>query len=716
VSDPRDPNAGQPGDPGEDRPAPLIPSRAARHQAKRGRFLRRQAKPPAPPPPERRPTVDPFDADSPEAGGPGGFGGPGGPGGPGGRAPGRPAADRPRPDPADPHAPWGDDPRAPWPADPRAPWPADPRAPRQADDPFTGYRPASDRPASDRPDTDRPVSDRFRPDRPDTDRPVGDRFRPDTPDTDRAPAGRRGERRPRTDRPARDRSGGGRAAAGAGFGRAAGRRGRAPDDPDAPVGRRPRPRVRPVPAPGTRDPAGAPTRGSASLAGLRATGLAAVRGSSLGLAGSLLAVAAVLVLAVNALPAAKPPAIPVARDPYSARWVCPLLPGQATPVTIANVGGAAASLRTVVSEAGKQAQPATRELAGGATQRLSPQPQRPAYLQVEAFSAPVVVSAPGLGCAPGPGNRWWLPASDTRVGTDTQVIIVNPDSQPAVVDLVPHLTSGSIRPEREVFVQPGQTLLRPLGDDAPAGLKPSIEVVARAGRVVVGASVTSGGGSPTLLPAQGAARSSWAFAGGVSGGGRQAQVLVTNPNPTPLQVDVRVTTAKATFRPPGEFGEPIANGGTAVLAIPALDVRGPFAVQVRSVNGAPFVAALRVSEGDGSQTSSRIDLGTGQPERGWLVPGTPAGGQVVLANVSTSALEARLGDLEGTAGGGAPVRVPPGRVAVQKVPEGVENLLVQSATPGLVAAPLDGGPIVPGSAIGGLPAGGPVVPGPAAAP
>jgi hypothetical protein len=471
-----------------------------------------------------------------------------------------------------------------------------------------------------------------------------------------------------------------------------------------------------VPDPERGEPTRPRPKGPADLAGLRGRGLAAVRGSSLGLAGTLLVMAAVLVVAVNALPAAKPPVTPAARDPYSARWVCPLLPGQATPVTIANVGGASASVRTVVGEAGKQAQPSTRDLAGGATQRLSPRPQKPAYLQVEAFSAPVVVSAPGLGCAPGPGNRWWLPASDTRVGTDTQVIIVNPDSQPAVVDLVPHLTSGSIRPEREVFVQPGQTVLRPLGDDAPAGLKPSIEVVARAGRVVVGASVSNGGGAPTLLPAQGMARPAWAFAGGVSGGGRQAQVLVTNPNPTPLQVDVRVTTAKATFRPPGEFGEPIANGGTAVLAIPALDVQGPYAVQVRSVDGAAFVAALRVSQGDGSQTSSRIDLGAGQPERGWLVPGAPAGGQVVLANVTTSVLEARLGDLDAGAGGGAPVRVPPGRVAVQKVPDGVDNLLVQSTAAGLVAAPLNGGPIVPGSAIGGLPAGGPVVPGPAAAP
>jgi hypothetical protein len=426
-------------------------------------------------------------------------------------------------------------------------------------------------------------------------------------------------------------------------------------------------------------------------------------------------VAAVLVLGVNALPSAKPPATPVTRDPYSARWVCPLLGGQTTAVTVANVGTAPAALRTTIRENGKKSAPKNTQLDAGATQQLSLKPAQAGLVQVEAFSAPVVVSAPGIGCAAGPGNRWWLPASDTRFGTDTKVIIANPESEPAVVDLVPHLTSGSIRSDdREVFIQPGETVVRSLGDDAPAGLKPSIEVIARAGRVVAGAAVSSGGRSPTLLPAQGAARPAWSFAGGVSGGGRQAQVLVTNPNQTPLQVDVRVTTAKATFRPPGEFGEPIANGGTAELAIPTLDVKGPFAVQVRSVDGSAFVAALRVT--DGNQTSSRIDLGTGQSERGWLVPGPPQGGQLVLVNVSSSELEARLGDLTGGAAAGQPIRVPAGRVTVTKVPGKIDNLVVQAASTGLVAAPLGGGPIVPGSAIGGLPAGGPVVPGPAAAP
>jgi Family of unknown function (DUF5719) len=474
----------------------------------------------------------------------------------------------------------------------------------------------------------------------------------------------------------------------------------------------------PVPRRPAGPPPGAPPPTTPGPRQVRVPGLGAVRSSGVGLAGTLVAVAAVLVLAVNALPAAKPPATPATREPYSARWVCPLLPGRTTPVTVANVGTATASLHTTIREAGKGPAPTDKKLAGGKTQRLSLDPKKAGYVQVEAFSAPVVVSAPGLGCSPGPASRWWLPASDTRLGTDTKVLVANPDNQPATVDLVPHLTSGSITSDREVFIKPGAAVLQSLGDDAPPGLKPSIEVVARAGRVVVGAVVTGGQGrQPTLLPAQGAPRPAWSFAGGVSGGGRQSQVLITNPNPTPLQVSVQVTTSKGTFKPPGDFDQPIANGGTAELVIPALDVEGPFAVQVRSANGAAFVAALRVSEGDGASATSRIDLGAGQPERGWLVPGPPKEGQLVLANLSSAELEARLTDLDaGGTDAGKPVPVPPGRITLQKVPAGIENLLVEAGSAGLVAAPLHGGPIVPGSTIGGLPPGGPIVPGPAAAP
>jgi Family of unknown function (DUF5719) len=470
------------------------------------------------------------------------------------------------------------------------------------------------------------------------------------------------------------------------------------DPADAPAGRGPRPPRRPprVAAP--------PLRGVAA--------------SSVGLAGVLVALAAALGLATAALPASSPPAAPATGDPYSARWVCPLLAGQSTSVTVANVGSATATLRTVVRASKKPAPPAGTTLVAGATRELRVQPQQNGYVQVEAFSAPVVVSAGGLGCAPGPSNRWWLPASDTRQGIDTTVVVANPNNEPAVVDLVPHVTAGSLPPEKELFVPPRSAVTRPLGDVATTGLKPSIEVIARAGRVVAGAAVSrTGVDEPTLLPAQGVLRPTWWFAGGLSGGGRQSQLLVTNPNPGRLQLTVEITTSKGTFKPPGPFEEPIANGGTAELGIPPLDVRGPFAVKVRSRDGAAFAATLRVTEGEGGSAVSRIDLGAGQPERGWLLPKPPAGGQLVLANLSATELEARLGDLgsEATAGG-KPIRLPPGRVTVQQVPVGFKNLLVEADATGLVAAPVGGGPVVPGSTVGGIPAGGPIVTGPAAAP
>jgi Family of unknown function (DUF5719) len=446
--------------------------------------------------------------------------------------------------------------------------------------------------------------------------------------------------------------------------------------------------------------------------------LRGVAASSVGLAGVLVAVAAALVVAVGALPSASPPATPATRDPYSARWVCPLLAGQPTTVTVANVGSATAQLQTAVRASKQPAPPASKKLAAGVTQRLALQPKEDGYVQVEAFSAPVVASADGLGCAPGPSNRWWLPASDTRQGIDTTVVVANPNNDPAVVDLVPHVTAGSLPADKELFVPPRSAVTRRLGDVATTGLKPSIEVIARAGRVVAGAAVSrAGAGQPALLPAQGALRPAWWFAGGLSGGGRQSQLLVTNPNPARLQLTVEIATSKGTFKPPGPFEEPIANGGTAELTIPPLDVRGPFAVKVRSRDGAAFAAALRVTEGEGAGTVSRIDLGTGQPERGWLLPKPPQGGQVVLANLSADELEARIGGFgAGGGGGGTPIRVPAGRVLVQKVPAGVQNLLVEAAATGLVAAPVGGGQVVPGSAVGGIPAGGPVVTGPAAAP
>jgi hypothetical protein len=166
---------------------------------------------------------------------------------------------------------------------------------------------------------------------------------------------------------------------------------------------------------------------------LRRPGPAALVTSGAGLAALLLVAAVGLVLAANAVPAATPPATPAAAEPYSARWVCPLYQGQTGAVTVANVGRGAATLRTTMWSGDKPAPPANKTLAAGATLALPVKASKPGYVQVEAFSAPIVLTnGDGPGCAPGPSDRWWLPAGDNTPGTTTTVVLANPDSDPAV--------------------------------------------------------------------------------------------------------------------------------------------------------------------------------------------------------------------------------------------------------------------------------------------
>ncbi|HJW36086.1 MAG TPA: hypothetical protein VJ769_05575, partial [Actinomycetes bacterium] len=60
------PPTGGPGGPEEDRPAALIPSRAARHQKKSNRLFRGRSAPPSPAPPPQAPPEGPPARGGPE--------------------------------------------------------------------------------------------------------------------------------------------------------------------------------------------------------------------------------------------------------------------------------------------------------------------------------------------------------------------------------------------------------------------------------------------------------------------------------------------------------------------------------------------------------------------------------------------------------------------------------------------------------------------------
>jgi Family of unknown function (DUF5719) len=445
------------------------------------------------------------------------------------------------------------------------------------------------------------------------------------------------------------------------------------------------------------------------------TGLAR---TTLGLVGILVLAAAGLGVVTSALPRAKPPATPAAAAPYSARWICPLLPNQNASIGVANVGGDPATLRTTVVGGETASQPAQKPLEPGGLRTLDvPGAKQPGYVQVEAFSSPVAVGSGGqAGCAAGPTDRWWLPAADTSLGASTAVVIANPDNDPAVVDLVPHVNQGALAAAAELFVPPRSAKVQTLSNGELIALKPAIEVIAKSGRVVAGAVIDQKDEQKIVVPGQPTTRPEWTFAGGLSGPDRSTSVLITNPSANPLSVSVQVSTDQGTFRPGNDFDNPIPGGSSASIQVPPLRSKGSgaFALRISSRDGADFVAALRVSAPTPSGDVTYLDLGTGGSDRSWFVPQIPTSRQVVLANLGGGPVSARLGK-PGSGSGGGSVQVGPGKVVVRQVPGGAKSLEVSADQPGLLVAPLLGGLSLAGAEIGGLPAGGPVVEGQAAA-
>ncbi|HZD37233.1 MAG TPA: DUF5719 family protein, partial [Actinomycetes bacterium] len=438
-----------------------------------------------------------------------------------------------------------------------------------------------------------------------------------------------------------------------------------------------------------------------------------------GLARTTLGLVAILVLATaglgvvtSALPKAKPPATPATAAPYSARWICPLLPKQRASIGMANVGGSPATLRTTVVGAGASQPPQKPLEAGGLRTMNVPAPKQPGYVQVEAFSAPIAVGSGGqASCAAGPTDRWWIPAADTSLGATTSVVVANPDNDPAVVDLVPHVNQGALAAAAELFVPPRSAKVQTLSNGELIALKPAIEVIAKSGRVVAGAVIQQKDEQKIFVPGQPTTRSQWTFAGGLAGRGRSTSVLITNPSASPLSVSVQVSTDQGTFRPGNDFDKPIPGGSSAAIQVPPLRIRGSgaFALRISSRDGANFVAALRVSTPTAAGDVTYLDLGTGGSDRNWFVPAVPASKQVVLANLGSGPVSARLGRPGPGRAGGA-VKVGPGKVAVKPVPSGARTVEVAADQPGLLVAPLGGGLAIAGAAIGGLPAGGPIVP------
>jgi hypothetical protein len=167
----------------------------------------------------------------------------------------------------------------------------------------------------------------------------------------------------------------------------------------------------------------------------------------------------------------------------------------------------------------------------------------------------------------------------------------------------------------------------------------------------------------------------------VSGGGRQPRCWSPTPTRPRSRSTSRVTTAKGTFRPPASSASRSPTAAPPSWPSRPWTSRARSPCSVRSVNGAAFVAALRVTEGDGNRPPRASTSAPARPSgTGWSRPPRAAS-----SSWPTSPRRARgppgrphrPGERRRRAGAG-PAR--PGRR--QEGPDGIDNLVVQAGRPG----------------------------------
>lgn len=152
-----------------------------------------------------------------------------------------------------------------------------------------------------------------------------------------------------------------------------------------------------------------------------------------------------------------------------------------------------------------------------------------------------------------PGVSQWFAGGSTAVGHTTQLLLTNPSSVPAAVDVTVYTKDGPQQPRaaQGVAVPPFTQLVIDVGSIAPAEPAVAVHVAARQGRVAMAmwASERNGGiarGIEYVGPA-GAPSRHVVLPGVPKTGGRL--LLVANPSGQDATVSVRLVTDGGTFTP-----------------------------------------------------------------------------------------------------------------------------------------------------------------------
>jgi hypothetical protein len=398
-------------------------------------------------------------------------------------------------------------------------------------------------------------------------------------------------------------------------------------------------------------------------------------GSPRGQALFALASVAFLVVALTWLDRAGPkaPALLTAGEAPSGAWICPHGGGRDVSVAlfIANPGEAAATVRVTQLGAEAAAPPARYDVPGGTTVRVDlPPGGRGDATSVEFFGGWVgagwvsftAAGAAAEPCAAEASQRWYLADGSTELGEESYVVVANPFSGPAVMDVV--LYSADLPPVRQsewtdLVVPARQSVALHLNERLKGEPVVATTLEVSVGRVAAASLVVSD--RTTVRSAIG-----WTEPGTeawfptMKGSGQNELVLLSTASGS---IRFGATSlSEDQPRPAGGLTEQ-EHGPTAARAYAVPEEAGPTAIRLFTLEGALVSGALRVV-GPGTDLGSTG--GSVSASAAWvLLPASaqvPADSGAVLVNDGDVAVVASV-ELLPLEGGTAPpsvsVTVPP---------------------------------------------------------
>lgn len=313
---------------------------------------------------------------------------------------------------------------------------------------------------------------------------------------------------------------------------------------------------------------------------------------------------------IGHLTAAPPPPptgatqVPVVR----ATAVCPDVRQEAARGATAVTAGATGAGRLTGGPLGEpasplNAQPLARDLAGdvaGGAYVVQAEGPAATSLTVEQATRATAGSRRGTAAlvCPAPGTAAWFVGGSTLVGTATELLLVNVQAAPALVDITVWTSDGpaEARPGKGILVPGRGRAAVPLDRLAPERELLAVHVRTTTGQVAAALRAVRVDGLTPLgtdwVP-QGQPPAAEVVVPGLPSGPGRRTLLVTNPGERDAVVSVELTTDDGQLVPEGLEAVPVPAGTTVAQDLSEQLADTPAAVRVRS-DGPPVLAGAEV--------------------------------------------------------------------------------------------------------------------------